>query len=81
MINTIIFYSLCILKRKEGRSVEVFKKSLVSYDIIIFHRYVFWILFFDKNINYIERLLLATLMALPIHQFEEYELPGGGDCY
>ncbi len=46
--------------------------------LLFFIGMFFWILFFDKNINYIERLLLASLMALPIHQFEEYELPGGG---
>lgn len=26
----------------------------------------------------IERALVASLLALPLHQFEEYELPGGG---
>lgn len=38
----------------------------------------FYALFFGENLNMIQKLLLASLMSLPLHQFEEYALPGGG---
>ena len=38
----------------------------------------FYGLFAGSFLSAVERLLLASLMALPLHQFEEYEMPGGG---
>ncbi len=35
-------------------------------------------LFLFPHITYVQKILLASLMALPLHQFEEYEIPGGG---
>jgi hypothetical protein len=38
----------------------------------------FWALFLGDGMDMTRRLLLASLMALPMHQFEEYQMPGGG---
>lgn len=46
--------------------------------LIIFAAMAFGGLFFGQNLSLTQKLLFASLMALPLHQFEEYELPGGG---
>ncbi|MGN1382318.1 MAG: hypothetical protein ACI4W2_05805, partial [Eubacterium sp.] len=46
--------------------------------LIIFIVLAFWALFHGEQPDLTQKLLLASLMALPLHQFEEYELPGGG---
>ena len=45
---------------------------------IAFVAMAFWALFNAQNLDYLQKLLLASLMALPLHQFEEYQFPGGG---
>ncbi len=39
---------------------------------------VFLVLFKGEEMTLLQKFLIASLMALPLHQFEEYELPGGG---
>ena len=46
--------------------------------LVAFVGVAFYALFWGENLTIIQKLLLASLMALPIHQFEEYQLPGGG---
>lgn len=46
--------------------------------LIAFVGMAFWALFNAASLNAIQKLLLASLMALPLHQYEEYRLPGGG---
>lgn len=46
--------------------------------LIAFICMAFWALFCGDTLNIIQKLLLASLMSLPLHQFEEYALPGGG---
>lgn len=46
--------------------------------LVAFVCMAFYALFFGENLSMLQKLLLASLMALPLHQFEEYELPGGG---
>lgn len=46
--------------------------------LIAFICMAFWVLFCGEDMSLIQKLLLASLMALPLHQFEEYAMPGGG---
>lgn len=46
--------------------------------LIAFICMAFWGLFCGEDMSLIQKLLLASLMALPLHQFEEYAMPGGG---
>lgn len=45
---------------------------------LVFVALAFYGLFWGQNMSITQKLLFASLMALPLHQFEEYELPGGG---
>ena len=45
---------------------------------VAFIAMAFWAIFFGGELSLVQKLLLASLMALPLHQFEEYQLPGGG---
>ena len=40
--------------------------------------FIFYGLFAGSSLSPVERLLLLSLIALPLHQYEEYVLPGGG---
>lgn len=46
--------------------------------LVVFVGMAFTALFCSKDWDIVQKLLFASLMALPLHQFEEYELPGGG---
>ena len=46
--------------------------------LVVFAGMAFTALFMEQDMTLLQKLLLASLMALPLHQFEEYELPGGG---
>jgi hypothetical protein len=46
--------------------------------LIFFAVLAFVGLFYGQQMNFLQKLLLASLMALPLHQYEEYALPGGG---
>lgn len=46
--------------------------------LVAFVGLAFYGLFFSGELTEIQKLLLASLMALPLHQFEEYAMPGGG---
>lgn len=46
--------------------------------MIAFAALAFVGLFCAADWSLVQKLLFASLMALPLHQFEEYELPGGG---
>lgn len=45
---------------------------------LVFVALAFYGLFWGQNMSMTQKLLFSSLMALPLHQFEEYELPGGG---
>lgn len=45
---------------------------------VVFAALAFYGLLFAQELSLLQRLLLASLMALALHQFEEYQLPGGG---
>lgn len=45
---------------------------------IVFCALAFGALFYAEHLSFTQKLLLASLMALPLHQFEEYQFPGGG---
>ena len=46
--------------------------------LVAFAGMAFTVLFMEQDMTLLQKLLLASLMALSLHQFEEYELPGGG---
>ena len=46
--------------------------------LVAFVGMAFTALFMEQDMTLLQKLLLASLMALPLHQFEEYELPSGG---
>lgn len=45
---------------------------------LVFAALAFYGLFCGQNMSMTQKLLFASLMTLPLHQFEEYELLGGG---
>lgn len=45
--------------------------------LLLFVMLAFGALFAADRLSTLQKLLLASLMALPIHQYEEYALPGG----
>lgn len=50
-----------------------FRLVFVAFAVLAFYG-----LLFAQGMSMLQRLLLASLMALALHQFEEYQLPGGG---
>ena len=47
--------------------------------LIVFIGLAFFMVFWGNAVfTDIQKILMASLMALPVHQFEEYALPGGG---
>lgn len=47
--------------------------------LIAFAALSFYMIFRGNgSLSDIQKILIASLMALPLHQFEEYEIPGGG---
>ncbi len=46
--------------------------------LLAFIAIAYWVLFCGSNLSLVQKLLLASLMSLPLHQFEEYAMPGGG---
>lgn len=47
--------------------------------LILFVGLSFFMIFWGNDmLSDIQKILMASLMALPLHQFEEYAMPGGG---
>ncbi|MGM9629425.1 HXXEE domain-containing protein [Butyricicoccus sp.] len=51
-----------------------FRMGLILFIILSFYM-IFW---GNDQLSPIQKILMASLMCLPVHQFEEYALPGGG---
>ncbi|MGM9524770.1 MAG: HXXEE domain-containing protein [Peptococcaceae bacterium] len=51
-----------------------FRMGLVLFVGLSFYM-IFW---GNEQLSPIQKILMASLMVLPVHQFEEYALPGGG---
>ena len=58
--------------------MKFIRENWFRLGLLAFICMAFWALFYGDNLNITQKLLLASLMALPLHQFEEYALPGGG---
>lgn len=58
--------------------MEFIRNNWFRFGLIFFICLAFYSLFHGETLSIIQKLLLASLMALPIHQFEEYAMPGGG---
>ena len=46
--------------------------------LVAFMGMTYYALFFGETLTLLQKLLIASLMALPLHQYEEYAMPGGG---
>ena len=50
-----------------------FNLALLAFALI-----ALYVIVFNPDISVVQRILLVSLLALPLHQYEEYALPGGG---
>ena len=49
-----------------------FNLALLAFALI-----ALYVIAFNPDISAVQRILLVSLLALPLHQYEEYALPGG----
>ncbi len=54
------------------------RNNWYRFTIVAFVAMGYWTLFWGGSLDTIQKLLLASFMTLPLHQFEEYQFPGGG---
>ena len=50
-----------------------FNLALLAFALI-----ALYVILLNPDISAVQRILLVSLLALPLHQYEEYALPGGG---
>lgn len=58
--------------------MKFLRNNWYNLGLLFFVIMAFWLIFWGDTLNTLQKILLASLLALPIHQYEEYALPGGG---
>lgn len=59
--------------------MKFFRNNWFRIGLIVFIVLSFYMIFWGNDaLSDIQKILMASLMSLPLHQFEEYVMPGGG---